>query len=563
MGKRGTFFTVFMFFLLALIPSVFSISGDLEFSGTVNDGDKVEIAGKTFEFRIDSVSSKVLVEIDASGVIVNNGECKLRDRFNICVQDISFSYKNLTTYRYVYKALIEVYRLKSTIKATISIEKDEILIDEETIVELSIENTADISAEDVMATINLPSSILVTDVIGCKLVSGNVVFKDNVHPTQIRKCTYKIRGLTADDFELKANISYNDGTEIKSLSSNGVDVKVYNYSLKISSNENKTSFNIGEKINLTIKVENINGEYDLDVTTLSIKIPEKLLLLKRPPNTRGTRKIISWSGSLGPEENKEFLLQLQGLVTKNYTVSTEASYKINKFLRKTKEDVNIEVKCDCPYIKHEFSNEIVVPEQGSVLLANIINPSSANSFSNVKLDFVTNVPGIEEYSKVYNTIRPGEIIKIFDSSIIGPSLGQFYYFNITASYESANNQVFVVKDNIIIKIPEEEKIKEIIEEGPEGEIEEEKTEEVALETKKPEELIEEEEKEIQEEELRITIIDEEKEPIKAYAILGFIAALFFILVLVFTFRRKKGIKIRGKTLEDIEKSIDEMSKDDK
>ncbi|MCH8904739.1 MAG: hypothetical protein IIA45_12605, partial [Bacteroidetes bacterium] len=113
--------------------------------------------------------------------------------------------------------------------------------------------------------------------------------------------------------------------------------------------------------------------------------------------------------------------------------------------------------------------------------------------------------------------------------------------------------------------PEEEEIEEVIEEEPEEVIEEEKTEEVALETEKPEEVIEEEQKEeVQEEKVLITtIIDEEKDPIKAYAIVGFIAALFFILVLMFTFRKKKGLKIRGKTLEDIEKSIDELSKADK
>ena len=63
--------------------------------------------------------------------------------------------------------------------------------------------------------------------------------------------------------------------------------------------------------------------------------------------------------------------------------------------------------------------------------------------------------------------------------------------------------------------------------------------------------------------LTTTIIDEEKKPIKAYAILGFIAVLFFIFVLIITLRRKKRLKIRGKTLEEIEKSIDEMSKDNK
>lgn len=77
MEKRGIFSVLSMVLLLTLIPSAVSIFEELVFSDTVEDQDVVEIAGKTFKFRIDSQSNKVVVDIDTSGVIIESEECKL------------------------------------------------------------------------------------------------------------------------------------------------------------------------------------------------------------------------------------------------------------------------------------------------------------------------------------------------------------------------------------------------------------------------------------------------------------------------------------------------------
>ena len=113
MERRGVFFTISVFLLLVLLPNVHSIYGELAYSGTVEDGDIVNITGKEFEFRIDPQSKKVLIEIDVSGLIINNGECEIKDGLQICVKNVSLSYRNYTSYYDVYKALIEVYQIKS------------------------------------------------------------------------------------------------------------------------------------------------------------------------------------------------------------------------------------------------------------------------------------------------------------------------------------------------------------------------------------------------------------------------------------------------------------------
>ncbi len=65
MQKRGIF-TFSIIILLALMPNAFSIYSESVYSGTIEDGDIVDIAGHVFEFKIDPVSSKVFIEIDIS-----------------------------------------------------------------------------------------------------------------------------------------------------------------------------------------------------------------------------------------------------------------------------------------------------------------------------------------------------------------------------------------------------------------------------------------------------------------------------------------------------------------
>jgi len=88
MKKRGIFSVLLIILLLILMPNSFSIYEELVYSGTVEDRDIIEIANSIFEFRIDSVSNKVFIEIDISGIIISSGECEIKDNFDICYNGI-------------------------------------------------------------------------------------------------------------------------------------------------------------------------------------------------------------------------------------------------------------------------------------------------------------------------------------------------------------------------------------------------------------------------------------------------------------------------------------------
>src|SRR3989338_11674747 len=182
MKKNGIlFFTVFLFILMI---SAYAIYEESVYSGTVKHGEIIEISNTNFQFRIDSVSSKVVVDIDSSGLIIENGECRIKDNFDVCIKNISFSHRNLTTYLDVYQAEVEIYLVKSNVDVAHTIDKSGILIDEEATAEFSVENTADIVAKDFTATIPVPGSILVTETDGCEKSFASIVFKEDIHPKQ-------------------------------------------------------------------------------------------------------------------------------------------------------------------------------------------------------------------------------------------------------------------------------------------------------------------------------------------------------------------------------------------
>ena len=547
MGKRGLFLLC-MLILLILVPNVFSIYEEILFSDTVEDGDAVNISGKEFEFRIDSQSKKVFIEIDVSGVIVENGECRIKDSLDICVQNVSFSYRNYDPWYDVYKAEVKVYQIKAKLDVSHTIEKENLLIDEETTGILSFENTADVPAKDVAATMPIPSTLIVTETEGCKQANGIILFKNDVAPRQVRACTYKAKGMSPGDYELLANVTYFDGAENKVTVSGALEGKVYNYSLEISYNTSKSIFDIGENFNMSLVLENINDEHELSVTALSIKIPEKIVAVKKPKETTGSGRLIGWSGALKPKEKKSLDFELEGLVTGKYDFFADGSYKEDKFLREVHKSQSINVNCTCLRIEHDFSQNIVVSGQRAVLIADLVNPGP-NDFRNVRVSYAADVPGIEPRSSTYSSIRAGERIRMFDSSVIAPGLGEAYYFNITVAYESPYQEIFTKKESIPIKVL-----------GLQGTAAEEKQidENISLASEEANGTEKEEEKQEQKtEEIPVTTLQSEaKRPVMAYVIVGVILAM--IIGFVF-FRKLKSMKEPAEQkIEPVEKPEEDI-----
>ena len=452
MKKRGALAVLAMLALslfIALMPEAFSIYGEKVYSGSVEEGKTVDIKGIPFTFIVDPVSSKVYVEFNSSAVIVPSFECKTKDYFNICAKNISFSRRISNESRDVYKADIEITLIKSKIEVSHSISKQNLLIDEEATAALKVENIADISAKDLVAVIEIPSNLFLGEVIGCKKLYSKVILADEITPTEIKTCSYKLTGLAAGDFELKPEIAYFDGVETVNATSAAVQGKVYNRSLKISQFLNKSRFDIGEKFNLTLNIKNTNDEHDLGISLMNLKLPEGLLLIKHPKEFSKNNNILTWSGTLAPKEADSFIMELQSYATGNYSILVESVYKESKFSRRLEDRLGIEVYCNCPAIQHELAPASFGDSQPVRLTAQLSNPNTAQDFSNVGISYKSSIPKIKSGSFNYGKISPLETINILDYSFPAPQPGQVYELNITAKFSSIK-QPFILRDKIVI-----------------------------------------------------------------------------------------------------------------
>ena len=256
MKKRG-FLILFIF--LITIKSSFSITQENVFSGTVYKGDVEQIEGKEFEFIV--IKDYVSVNIDVMGVTIKNGECKIRNNFNVCVSNVSWDRRNSTTWEDIYKALVDIYVIKSDLTLTQNMPKTELLVGEEVNVKLSLENTADIPAENVLLTQAYPIEILVSDPEGCSLAFNTITFKGQVNPRQIRTCAYKIKGLKPVTYGVLAEASYFDGIETKNITETQT-ITVLNYSLELDITKDKDKITLGENLEFSLTLRNINEDLD-------------------------------------------------------------------------------------------------------------------------------------------------------------------------------------------------------------------------------------------------------------------------------------------------------------
>jgi hypothetical protein len=540
MGRGATF----AFLVLVLIPNAFSIYEESVYSDAVEDGDTVKIGGKDFMFKIDPIANKTYVEIDVSGTIINGDECKIKDGFDVCISNIEFSYRNYEDYYDIYKAKVDVYKVKSKLEITSSLAKEKILIDEEVAAEMLIENNADVAAENVVAISRLPSNVLVTEVEGCSQNLNQVIFQGTVSPRQIRKCTYTLKGISAGDFDINSSLDYFDGTD-NVAATDSLTGEVRNYSLKLMFLNNRSKFKVGEKFDLGLDAFNTNADNDLTVTVFSIKIPEKISIVKRPSDTTGHDKLIAWTGTLSANENKTFQMTLQGLTTGEYEITADSSYRVDKFLRKASGGFKLSVECDCPYITHDFSQIIVVPGQRAVLTAGLINPG-ADDFRNVKLGYVTDVPGINDFSAAYNAISSGQTIKLFDSSIVAPNLGQIYYVNITVVYESFGDEVFRLKENIPIKVfqSDEAVIENVIHVNDSSEQRESFEEEITQDRQAIEDLEEDLDESLEDDvgSRKFEVNFVKFSPFNKFMLIIYVLAIVILGLVVMHLRRKRGAK---------------------
>jgi len=552
MKKRG--FLILLVFLIAMETS-FALSQDLVFSDTVYDKDVEQIEGKEFSFRV--LKDVVSVGIDISGVIIQGGGCKIKNSFNICISNTTFAYRNSTTWEYIYKTNVKVYTIKSTLTVTKTIPKIELLIGEEIDVELSLENTADIVAENIVLTESYPAEILVSDAEGCTIQFNKVTFKGQVNPRQIKTCKYKLKGLRQVIHNLTTETQYFDGSEIKNITDTDT-LTVLDNSLKVKITKDREIVKVGDDLELSLGLENINENEDLAVTSFIFEVPQGYMVVKKPKAMEMNNKFLSWAGKIEKESGVNesginFTMDLKAVRSGKQRFNIDSSYKISTFLRKFNSSYDLNVDCDCPYIDYEVGN--VVPGLKTDFKVSIKNPGSID-FKNLKIDYKSDIPEIQDFSSAFGKIQKNFTMDIIDKRIISPGEGESYNFDINIAYESSFGEFFVEKKTITVPLTSPRIEEEVIEVGTLNESETEESIDVeSQETEKNITEQSEEKEEVNETVQEPIILSGEKAKISLKAII--IVAFIVVLIIAFVFIRVlKGKKEKAKEEMAPESSIE-------
>ena len=256
--------------------------------------------------------------------------------------------------------------------------------------------------------------------------------------------------------------------------------------------------------------------------------------------------LLLWNGKIEKESEINFTATLTAARSGKQIFDVDASYKIAEFLRDFNKSYKMDIACDCPFIEYNVGN--VVPGLKTDFAVYIKNPSNI-SFRNVKIDYNTNIPDMQNFSTAFGSILKGSTIKLIKERVISPPEGEKYYFNISIVYESPFNEFFVKKQSITIPLPLPEVVEEevqeeaeMLNETQEGEAETE--EEIGVEVQEIEENI------TQETEAKEEAPEEEKEPIVLlkeegeipFEALSVEVVIVFLIFILFFFRIRKGKK---------------------
>lgn len=545
MPKKRLFAIVFFL----LLPSVSSLanttmSGEVQlYTGTVQDGQIVDVDDFEFEFKVASEGG-VLIRYNGQGIIVMEGDCKYKDNLHFCVGDISWAYRNLTVWKDIYQADIDISIVKGALGITRNIEKTELLIDDTSKIEVFLENTGNREIQNVIYTDSYPDSFRITDIEGCSLKDNGVGWEGNIPAKVIESCSYTLVGLKADEYDSKAEASYFDGVSIQNIYSDEVEIEVKNYSLEVKTYLNKDKLEIGNFVNLTISLENINEDEKISIWSFKIDVPSNLKILKNKGLTKD-RQTLSWRGDLESEEAKNFSIDMLAERAGNITIYIQEDYKDVKFRREFLDFINLNVYCDCLLIRHKISDKIVAGEETDFKVY-IFNPSYENKFNDIKVDVFTNIPNAEEISKTYPVLDKRQDIIFFNDKIKVPEEG-FYYYNASINYKSDFGQYFKNKKSILIKGEVVEEIEESETEEIEAELVNETTELIIGEEQATETI-----ENVTQEEIETTVVNMEskKLPLK-YIIMGLIALIVFGIVLSILKIKKIKKEIKPPKIESL------------
>ncbi len=462
MQKKSFFYIIFL--LLIIIPSTYAADEREIYSGTIysNQINTINITNKTFSFSLSSAHDTVFITLPTNSiVIVKNGSCETAENYEVCVINSGFWYHNTTLDYDIYKASIKIYSLlleTTKIELTRTVETTEFLIGEQTKIMVTLENTGNVEASNIIYLDHIPNSFAITQVSDCVIKYTNSTHRTVKWDGNLKKSTeknfyYRIKALQNTTFKSQASISYNNGVKQVQGNSKTSTIIVPDYQLNMILTLDKDEAKLNQETNLNINLTNINNDNSITITSFKIIIPEELDISTPPKYLIQDYKELSWKGNLDKGETKLFNIKLKSKYIGNHTLKPKASFIINNIRKEVEKSISLNIYEKTLSINSKVDKEVLSSEKSHISVE-IKNPSQTYSFKDIDVVIESDLPNFINITEKIGNLKPLESKKIDNIYFTAPDVvgKKDYSINLSIIYESEYNQILGAKEEKIITI---------------------------------------------------------------------------------------------------------------
>ena len=434
---------LFIIIALLTLPVAFAAEKEI-FSDTVQGGDTITAEGLIF--YVTMTDTAAYIKHNNQGNIIPAGECKIKENLNLCIGTITYIGRNSTTWEDIYETDLDIYIIQN-FELNKTIEKTTLLIGESTEVKVTLRNTGSVAATNIIFQDPYADVFTISNLDQCSINGNTVEWRGEMSPIARVICTYTLTALKPQTYTSEAVLSYFDGVLSHNLT-NKITIKVQNNSLRITPLYNSSGLEIGDAINLSFVLENIQSG-ELDVKLVTFHIPSAFDIIDITSTDSDVKKsgtTVTWTGTLTKNVPLNTTIQLRATRPGSHVIPIEQRYTEGSFIRDITNEVPVPVACNCPIIESASFSAVAGTE--IPFRVSLSNPSKTQKYKIITFNLNTNIPNILQINSI-DEFLPRESILLTNIKFIVPET-EMYYYNLTAEYETAFKQKLTVNKQIVI-----------------------------------------------------------------------------------------------------------------
>lgn len=327
MQKKRYLALLFLF----VIPSVYPLCEEIAAQGWVNSTENITAKdNRSFGIIVSSDTTRIIADLPTGNSLsIKSGECDIMDFYDICFSSVNVSYHSYEEDRDYYKAKVVIYDLPACINLSRTVDKTDLLMNEEANFEVSILNSGEREATNIRLTDKFPSPFGITAVSGCKVYGDEVVWEGSLGKLQEKRCSYTIKPIAKANYSSKLSLAYFNGKENKKAYSDSVYFNIPDHQLHITAKLSADIAKLGDKVTLSVKIQNNNSDHPIRVENFYIDIPIGLEILNVPLVLEREYNTFRWQKTLEPSGEAGSVIELKAKKEEYHKIKIHADYIIN------------------------------------------------------------------------------------------------------------------------------------------------------------------------------------------------------------------------------------------